>query len=82
MLSVLGVFASIRHLFDRSMWGVALFHKLFTTNIIDLNGTWGRHTLSSYNGHSTKDDATLKITQTWANICDIYPLLPQVYFAL
>jgi hypothetical protein len=68
MPSVLGFFALIRAVFDRSLWRSMLVRKTFGIFVPDLNGSWKGQLFSSYTDHSSPLDAELTIYQTWTSI--------------
>ena len=68
MPSVLGFFALIRAVFDRSLWRSTLIRKAFGIVVPDLNGSWKGQLFSSYTDHSSPLDAELTISQNWTSI--------------
>ena len=66
--SVLGFFALIRAVFDRSLWQSMLVRKTFGIVVPDLNGSWKGQLVSSYTDHFSPLDAELTISQTWTSI--------------
>ncbi len=68
MPSVLGFFALIRAVFNKSLWRSMLVRKTFGIVIPDLNGSWKGQLFSSYTDHSSSLDAELLISQTWTSI--------------
>lgn len=68
MPSVLGFFALIRAVFDRSLWRSKIVHKIFGIVVPDLNGSWKGQLFSSYTDHSSPLEAELTISQTWTSI--------------
>ncbi len=68
MPSVLGFFALIRAVFDRSLWRSMLVRRAFGIVVPDLNGNWKGQLFSSYTDHSSPLDTELTISQTWTSI--------------
>lgn len=55
-------------IFDKFCWKWKIFHKINFIKTPNLNGEWLGFIQSSFDEHSSKVEATLKIFQSWAKI--------------
>jgi hypothetical protein len=66
--SFIGFYELSYALFNRKLWKIELFRKLGLVKTPDLNGTWGGHTISSYDNHEKQTEAIIEIFQTWTEL--------------
>ena len=66
--SIIGFYGLLQVIFDKCIWKWQILRKMGVVKVPDLNGTWEGHLASSFDDHSTKQDATIKISQRWTQI--------------
>lgn len=66
--SIIGFYGLLQVIFDKCLWRWQILRTIGVVKVPDLNGTWKGHLASSFDDHSTKQDATIKISQRWTQI--------------
>jgi len=66
--SVIGFYGMLYTIFDKYLWRWHILRTIGVVKVPDLNGTWEGHLASSFDEHAARQDATIKIFQSWAQI--------------
>ena len=66
--SVIGFYGLFYTIFNRYLWRWRILHAIRVVKIPDLNGTWNGYLASSFDKHTKRYDATLRISQNWTQI--------------
>lgn len=66
--SVIGFYGLFYTIFNRYLWRWRILHAIRVVKIPDLNGTWDGYLASSFDKHTKRYDATLRISQNWTRI--------------
>ena len=66
--SIIGLYGLLQVIFDKCLWRWRILRAIGVVKVPDLNGTWKGHLASSFDDHSTNQDATIKISQRWTQI--------------
>lgn len=66
--SIIGFYGLSQVIFNKYLWRWRILQTIGVVKVPDLNGAWKGHLTSSFDGHSTKQDVTIKISQRWTQI--------------
>ena len=66
--SVIGFYGLFYVIFNKYIWRWRILRTIGVVKIPDLNGTWNGYVTSSFDEHTKKYDATLRISQNWTQI--------------
>lgn len=66
--SVIGFYYLCYAFFNKYLWRWWPFRIISAVKVPDLNGTWKGHLISSFDEHAARQDATIKISQSWTQI--------------
>lgn len=67
--AVFGFYGILYTLFDRWLWKAQILRTLYLVKVPDLNGTWNGEARSSHQEFAAPHTVTLKIDQTWTELC-------------
>jgi len=66
--SVIGFYWIFKKIFDKHLWKWSFLRKVRLVKIPLLNGIWNGYITTSFDKHAEKQDATIKIRQSWLRI--------------